>query len=106
MVGWWHAENSFADEFGTMDSQGERRREARWRSPPGASEQCVRLQRQRHLYVTIPDSSDLDAIATAGVVTMDAWIDATALGGRILDKITAGGADEYMLDTRSAGSFG
>jgi hypothetical protein len=47
----------------------------------------------------IADSASLDTIPTAKAVTMEAWIQATALGGRIFDKITAGGTNGYLLDT-------
>ncbi|TAL60043.1 MAG: hypothetical protein EPN88_16435, partial [Bacteroidetes bacterium] len=50
-------------------------------------------------YVEVSDSVSLDI---SSQITIDAWIYPTALGGRIVDKITAGGADGYLLDT----SFG
>jgi len=47
-------------------------------------------------YVEVPDSSSLDITDS---ITIDAWIYAHALGGRVVDKITAGGSNGYMLDT-------
>jgi hypothetical protein len=47
-------------------------------------------------YAQVPDSASLD-VTTA--LTIEAWINASALGGRIVDKITAGGMDGYLLDT-------
>ncbi|HXL77455.1 MAG TPA: LamG-like jellyroll fold domain-containing protein [Candidatus Eisenbacteria bacterium] len=51
-------------------------------------------------FVEIPDAPSLD-IQTQ--ITLEAWIRPTTLGGRILDKITAGTADGYLLDTDSEG---
>ncbi len=47
-------------------------------------------------YVQVPDSA---ALRVAGQITIDAWINPSALGGRIVDKITAGLGDGYLLDT-------
>lgn len=46
-------------------------------------------------YVQIPDSSALDITN----ITISAWIKATTLGGRIIDKITVGETDGYLMDT-------
>lgn len=47
-------------------------------------------------YVQVPDSASL---RVTGQITIDAWIYPAATGGRVVDKITAGGADGYLLDT-------
>lgn len=47
-------------------------------------------------YVEVPDSPTLDI---TGQITIDAWINPGATGGRVVDKITARGADGYLLDT-------
>lgn len=47
-------------------------------------------------YVQVPDSATL---GVTGQITIDAWINPAATGGRVVDKITAGGADGYLLDT-------
>lgn len=47
-------------------------------------------------YVQVPDAASL---RITGQITIDAWIHPSALGGRVVDKITAGGADGYLLDT-------
>lgn len=47
-------------------------------------------------WIQVPDSASLDI---TGAITIDAWIYATQFGGRVVDKITAGGGDGYMLDT-------
>ncbi|MBK6405753.1 MAG: LamG domain-containing protein [Holophagales bacterium] len=47
-------------------------------------------------WVQVPDSA---ALSVTGQITIDAWINPAATGGRVVDKITAGGADGYLLDT-------
>jgi hypothetical protein len=95
LVGWWHGENNFNDEFGLDD--GTNAGAAAF--GVGVTGSAFSLTGGATSSVTIADSSTLGAIPAAGVVTMEAWINATALGGRIVDKITAGGTDGYLLDT-------
>jgi hypothetical protein len=47
-------------------------------------------------YVQVADAPSLDI---TGQITIDAWIKPSVLGGRVVDKITAGGTDGYLLDT-------
>ncbi|MBK9374161.1 MAG: LamG domain-containing protein [Holophagales bacterium] len=47
-------------------------------------------------WVQVPDSA---ALSVTGQITIDAWINPATTGGRVVDKITAGGADGYLLDT-------
>ena len=47
-------------------------------------------------YVQVPDSASLDLTAQ---ITIDAWVYPTVQGRRVVDKITAGGSDGYLLDT-------
>lgn len=42
---------------------------------------------------------DVPAIDLTGGITLMAWIRPNALGGRVVDKITAGGGDGWLLDT-------
>src|SRR5205085_4364095 len=49
-------------------------------------------------YVQAPSSPSL---AITSQITLDAWIKPTALGGRIIDKVQAGGSDGWLLDTFS-----
>lgn len=49
-------------------------------------------------YVQVPNAPTL-RITTA--ITLHAWIFANSLGGRIIDKISVGGGDGYLLDTFS-----
>ncbi len=46
-------------------------------------------------HVQVPDSAGLDLTSQ---ITIDAWINPAVLGRRVVDKITAGGADGYLLD--------
>ena len=62
---------------------------------PGMVGQAFRLDGATG-YVEVPDSPSLDL---SGQITLVAWIDPSALGGRVVDKITAGGSDGYLLDT-------
>ena len=50
-------------------------------------------------YVQVPNAANLNI---SGPITLVAWIKANALGGRIIDKITAGASDGYLLDTYSS----
>ena len=47
-------------------------------------------------YVQVSNAPNLQITSQ---ITLDAWINPTATGGRVIDKITAGGSDGYMLDT-------
>jgi hypothetical protein len=47
-------------------------------------------------FIDVPDADNLDV---SSQVTIDAWVNPTALGGTIVDKMTPGGADGYKLDT-------
>jgi len=47
-------------------------------------------------YVQVSNAPNLQI---TGQITLDAWINPTVTGGRVIDKITAGGSDGYMLDT-------
>jgi len=47
-------------------------------------------------YVQAPDSASLDITSQ---ITLDAWIYPVALGGRVVDKISVGGADGFLIDT-------
>ena len=50
-------------------------------------------------YVQVPDDVGLRLSAA---LTIEAWVYAYAHGGRIVDKITAGGTDGYLLDTHTS----
>lgn len=44
-------------------------------------------------------ASNAPNLQISSQITLDAWINPTATGGRVIDKISAGGSDGYMLDT-------
>lgn len=44
---------------------------------------------------------DVPALALSSQITLAAWIVPNSLGGRVIDKITAGGQDGWLLDTVS-----
>jgi len=92
VVSWWHGESTFADALGL--NAGVSGGAAGFAA--GQVGQGINLTGAATSFVDAADSASLD-FTTA--ITMDAWINPTALGGRIFDKITAGGQDGYMLDT-------
>jgi hypothetical protein len=47
-------------------------------------------------YVQVPSAP---ALRNLNALTIEGWMNAVALGGRIVDKISAGGTDGYLLDT-------
>ncbi|MBI5631873.1 MAG: carboxypeptidase regulatory-like domain-containing protein [Nitrospirae bacterium] len=91
MVSWWRAEDNALDFVGANDGT----------MMNGAVFSAGKVNKAFSFdgiddFVQVPDSASLDI---AGQITMDAWIYPTALGGRIVDKITAGGSNGYLLDT-------
>jgi hypothetical protein len=92
IVSHWHGDGDFADAYRT--NSGTNAGSATFIS--GSVGRAINLSGAADAYANIPDSSSLD-FSTA--MTVDAWIHASALGGRIIDKSTAGGVDGYLLDT-------
>jgi hypothetical protein len=94
VVSWWRAEGNFDDSAGT--NNGVSAGAGAVTFAPGEIGMGWNLTGTTNSYVLVPDSPSLEL---TGAITIDAWIDATTLGGRIVDKITAGGQNGYMLDT-------
>ncbi len=94
VVSWWRADGDFKDAVGT--NGGASAGAGAVTFVPGEVETAFSLDGAVDAYVLVPDSTSLELTAA---ITIDAWIDASVLGGRIVDKITAGGTDGYMLDT-------
>jgi hypothetical protein len=94
VVSWWRAEGNFSDAVGTNNGLSAGAGDVTF--VPGEIGMGWNFAGTTNSYVLVPDSPTLDLTAA---ITIDAWIDATVLGGRIVDKITAGGQDGYMLDT-------
>ena len=91
MAAWWPGDGSAADIVGT--NEGTLVGGAAF--APGRVGQAFTLN-GLDAWVQAPDSTSLDV---TGQITIDAWISPTALGGRVVDKITAGTGDGYLLDT-------
>jgi len=98
MIGWWSGDVDMSDRVGGRAGvSGTQSSASSVRFGPGKVASAFDLRGES--YVQIPNATALQIDAT---VTMEAWIFATALGGRIVDKITAGGSDGYMLDTHQS----
>jgi hypothetical protein len=91
VVSWWHADDDFSDAFsnnhGTPIGQvtfaaGRRNNGFALNGNPGS-------------FVQVPDAPNLQV--TTGL-TIDAWVNATVLSGRIVDKVTPFQEDGYLLD--------
>lgn len=91
MVAWWPGDGSAADIAGA--NAGTLVGGATY--APGRVDQAFSLN-GTDAWVQVPDSA---ALRITGAITIDAWVSPTALGGRVVDKITAGTGDGYLLDT-------
>jgi hypothetical protein len=95
-VGWWQGADNMLDSSGDDNngSSGTLNGATPVGYAPGEVGTAFALDGTS--YVDVPNAPSLDI---TGPVTMAAWIFADATPGRIIDKITAGGTDGYMLDT-------
>ena len=90
-ISWWHADGDFDDAVGSNDGS----------SPgivtftPGVNGTAFSLGSSPGSFVEIPNAADLQV---SSAITIDAWINTPSTGGRIVDKITAGSGDGYLLD--------
>jgi hypothetical protein len=91
MVSWWHADGDFDDAVGANDGMNP----GDVTFAAGINNQGFDLNGGFDAFVTVPHSASL---MVGGPITIDAWINEPALGGRIVDKATAFGSDGYMLD--------
>jgi hypothetical protein len=89
IVSWWHGDGDYDDAVGSND--GTTGGAATFAT--GIDNQAFDLSGAPGAFVEVPNSSSLQI---TGPITIDAWIEQTALGGRIVDKATAN--DGYMLD--------
>jgi hypothetical protein len=97
LVGWWPADGTLSDRINANQGSSA----VFTGSTPvtfGPGENAGAFVLGGTSLVTVPNAVDL---SVTGNLTMESWINATALGGRIIDKITAFGADGYLLDTYS-----
>jgi len=90
-VSWWHADGDFDDAISANDGNN-----AGLVSFAGGMEnQSFVLDGTGTDYVEVPDAPNLNM--TTGI-TIDAWINTSVFGGRIVDKATAFGTDGYLFD--------
>lgn len=96
-VGWWKGDGDLLDAESTSDGfSGTQSGAVPVGFAPGHASTAFALNGQS--YVEVPDAPGLHITAA---ITLEAWIFAGSLGGRIIDKITAGGVDGYLLDTNA-----
>ena len=89
---WWAGEDTTGDEFG--------RHPGAWSGTPayttGAVGRAFQLGSGGTSYIEVADADDLDF---TDAFTIDAWVNVSGQPtGRIVDKITAGSGDGYLLD--------
>ena len=89
MVSWWHADGDFDDAVGANDGTSG----GAASFGPGIDHEAFLLNGGAGSYVLVPNAPDLNI---TGPITIDAWINQTALGGRIVDKATAN--EGYLMD--------
>jgi hypothetical protein len=95
MIAWWSGDGDLTDRVGGLTgASGTQSGAAAVTFAPG--EVAAAFDLHGASYVEIPHAP---ALAQKTALTIEAWFFATALGGRVLDKNTAGGSDGYMLDT-------
>jgi hypothetical protein len=90
-VSWWHADGDFDDAVGSNDGSNA----GGVSFGVGEELQAFNMIGTSGSFVDVPDSASLEM--TAGI-TLDAWVNESILAGRIFDKITAFGADGFLLD--------
>jgi hypothetical protein len=96
LVSWWPGDGNVNDVAGGnngMDPGGVT-------FAPGAVGQGISLTGATNSYVQVADAANL-RLTTA--ITMEAWVNPVTPSGRIVDKITAGGTNGYLLDMIGAG---
>jgi hypothetical protein len=91
IVSWWHGDGDFDDAVGSNDGTNG----GSVAFVAGIDNQAFSFNGGAGSAVEVPDDPSL-MMTTA--VTIDAWINQTALGGRIVDKATVNWFDGYLLD--------
>lgn len=90
MISWWHGDDDYDDAVGSNDGLTA----GGVTFAPGVDHDGFNLNGTTGSFVDVPD----DASLSPSEITIDAWISAPVLGGRIVDKITAFGSDGYLMD--------
>ena len=94
-VSWWSADGSLADIVGANGGvSGTLSGATPVTFAPGHIGSAFAFNGQS--YVQIPSTPSLQI---TGPITLSAWINATSLGGRIIDKTTVNTSNGYLLDT-------
>jgi len=91
IVSWWHGDGDYDDAVGSND--GTTGGAAAF--APGIDHEAFSLSGATNSFVEVPDDASLQMTSA---ITIDAWINPSAGGGRIVDKITAFFSDGYLLD--------
>lgn len=94
VVSWWRG-NGFLDALGLNPGTNGGAAALTANTPIGSA---FSLSGASGSFIDVADSSSLD-FTTA--VTLEGWINPNVLGGRIIDKVAAGGTDGYLLDTNA-----
>jgi hypothetical protein len=95
MIAWWSGDGDLTDRVGGLTGASGTQNGATTVTF-AAGEVAAAFDQHGASYVQVPNAP---ALAEKTALTIEAWFYATALGGRVLDKNTAGGSDGYMLDT-------
>jgi len=91
LISWWRGEGNLTDARGGNNGTDP----GGVAFATGAVGSGFNLTGVASAYVQVPNAASLQV---AGPLTIEAWINPTTVGGRIVDKITAGGGDGYLLD--------
>ncbi len=95
LVSWWTGDGVLTDHVGANDGiSGSQKSATPVTFDAGYVGQAFALDGGS--YVQVPNAPSLQLTSS---ITMEARVHSPSFGGRIIDKITAGGADGYMLDT-------
>jgi hypothetical protein len=90
-VAWWHGDGDFLDALGHHDGAGS----DEVGFVAGVVHSAFSFGGTIDSFIEVADAPDLNP---ATGITIDAWVNPTSGTGRIIDKITAFGADGYLLD--------
>jgi Concanavalin A-like lectin/glucanases superfamily len=90
-VSWWHGDGDFDDAVGTNDGNNA----GGVSFGTGIDQQGFSLNQSAGSFVEVPNDPSLQF---TDAITIDAWINTSVFGGRIVDKITAFGSDGFLMD--------
>jgi len=90
-VSWWHGDDDYDDAAGSNDGMSA----GAVAFAAGVNGDGFALSGLANSFVQVPNDPSLQI---TGSITMDAWINQAAVGGRIIDKVTAFNVDGYLLD--------